>query len=401
VRIGLVSQEYPPETAKGGIGTQTYLKAYGLTALGHDVRVISRSPGDQRSEREEGGVLVIRVPSSPMPVYTELADWLSYSQRVAEEIAHQHADAPFDILDFPEWACEGYVHLLNQSEWNRIPTVIHLHGPLVMLARTLGWPNLESEFYRIGVQMEAASLHLADAVYSSSACSADWCTKEYSLDRKRIMVKHTGVDTGLFYPRPIAKAAAPTIVFVGKMVSNKGVDVLVDAACAIADDFPGLRLRLLGGGEKSVIDSARKKVEERGLERMLDMPGYVDRKDLPDELSRAHVFAAPSQYEGGPGFVYLEAMACGLPVIGCRGSGAAEVIREGENGLLVPPNDIPKLVKALYRLLDDSGEREAMGARAQKFVLEQADYKRCVAQIAAFYQQVITDTNSAKGRLEC
>ena len=139
MRIGLIAQEYPPDTAKGGIGTQTYLKAHGLTALGHNVRVISRSAVKQRSVHEAEGIRVIRVPSTWMPVYTELADWLSYSQRVAEEIAAQHAHEAFDILDFPEWACEGYVHLLNRSEWNWIPTVLHLHGPLVMLARTLGW----------------------------------------------------------------------------------------------------------------------------------------------------------------------------------------------------------------------------------------------------------------------
>jgi len=389
VRIGLISQEYPPETAKGGIGTQTYLKAHGLTALGHQVRVISRSPSSLRTEHEEDGVCVIRVPSTSMPVYTELADWLSYSQCVAAEIATQQAREPFDVLDFPEWACEGLVHLLNQSEWNRVPTVIHLHGPLVMLAHTLGWPDPNTEFFRMGSQMEAASLRLANAVFSSSACSADWCASEYGLDRDRIPVMHTGIDTELFHPRPVAKAADPTIVFVGKMVRNKGVEILVDAACEIANDFPGLQLRLLGGGEESIIESLRAKVAERGLEHMLDIPGYIARKDLPDQLSRAQVFAAPSEYEGGPGFVYLEAMACGLPVIGCSGSGAAEVIQDGESGLLVNPNDVSHLASALRRLLADKAEREAMGINAQKSVSQTADCKICVPQIAAFYETVI------------
>jgi glycosyltransferase involved in cell wall biosynthesis len=390
LRIGLVSQEYPPETAKGGIGTQTYLKARGLTAMGHEVRVISRSPEGRRTEEATDGVRVIRVPSSPMPVYTGLADWLSYSQRVAEEIAAQHARDPLEILDFPEWACEGYVHLLNQCEWNRIPTVIHLHGPLVMLGRTLGWPDPGSDFFRIGTQMEAATLRLADGVFSSSACSAEWCAREYGLDRARIPVLHTGVDTRLFHPRPVPKAPRPTIVFVGKMVRNKGVEVLLDAACRIAREYPGLRLRLLGGGEEPVIASLRRAAEARGLTEMLDLPGYVGREELPDHLSAAHVFAAPSRYEGGPGFVYLEAMACGLPVIGCEGSGAAEVIRHGETGLLVPPDDVPALAAALRRLLSDDAERLAIGARALGFVADEADSRVCVPRIAAFYEGVMS-----------
>ena len=91
--------------------------------------------------------------------------------------------------------------------------------------------------------------------------------------------------------------------------------------------------------------------------------------ELPEHLSRAHVFAAPSLYEGGPGFVYLEAMACGLPVIACAGSGAAEVVFPGENGLLVPPGDVDALADALRQLLGDAIGRAEMGERARRYVL--------------------------------
>ena len=397
MRIGLVSQEYPPETAKGGIGTQTVAKAHGLEALGHDVRVISRSLDGRRTERQEGAVRVIRVPSTPMPVYTELADWLAYSQRVAEEIAAQHARAPFDLLDFPEWGCEGYAHLLNQSAWNRIATVIHLHGPLVMLARTLGWPDPDSEFFRVGTQMEATCLRLADAVFSSSHCSADWCAREYGLERARIPRLHTGIDLDLFRSLPVPKAGRPTIIFVGKLVRNKGVELLVDAACALTREIPDLRLRLLGRGEAPLIDTLRRKVAACGLDAMLDLAGHVDRLDLPEHLSRADVFAAPSQYEGGPGFVYLEAMACGLPVIACSGSGAAEVVMHGGNGLLVPPGDLAALVEALRRLLVDADTRAAMGERARRYAHEAADSARCVAEIAHFYGQVVAECLAKEG----
>jgi len=83
VKIALVSQEYPPETAKGGIGTQTYLKAHGLAQLGHSVLVISRSTDSDRHEQSDGPVDVIRLPPTPMAVYTEAADWLTHSHAVA------------------------------------------------------------------------------------------------------------------------------------------------------------------------------------------------------------------------------------------------------------------------------------------------------------------------------
>jgi len=389
LKIGLISREYPPETATGGIGTQTFIKAHGLAAIGHEVVVISRSPDGNHSERQDGDVLLVRIRGGAMPVYTACAEWISHSCRVAEEIVRQHETAPFDILDFPEWGCEGYTHLLNQSEWNRIPAVIHLHGPLVMLAHTLGWPEKDTELYRTGRHMEETCLRLADAVYSSSECSAAWCAAEYGLDKDRIPCIHAGIDTAVFYPRDTSKAPDPTIVFVGKMVSNKGVEALLEAVCVLQHEFAGLKLVLVGGGEDHVMARLKSRAAELGFGPSLVFTGYLLRENLALQLSRSHIFAAPSHYEGGPGFVYLEAMACGLPVIGCSGSGAAEVIRDGDTGYLVPPGDVPALTASLRRLLLQPQEREEMGYRARKFVTEHAESKKCVENIASFYLQTI------------
>jgi glycosyltransferase involved in cell wall biosynthesis len=391
MRIALVSQEYPPETAKGGIGSQTFLKAHGLVALGHDVHVISRAVKARASSRNDRGVQVTRVPGldARMAVHTEAADWLGYSTEVAAAIEALHARSPFDLIDFPEWGGEGYIHLLNRSEWNYIPTVLHLHGPMVMFAHTMGWPDIRSEFYRTGTMMEGTCARLADAVFSSSNCSAEWCAKHYGVERARIPTLHTGVDTEWFSPREVPKADRPTIVFAGKLVRNKGVYLLVEAACRLAREFPDLHLRLLGRGDTRTMGELQEHASREGFPQLLDMPGFVDRRELPEHFSRAHLFAAPSEYEGGPGFVYLEAMACGLPVIGCAGSGAAEVIREGENGLLVSPNRSDELAAALRALLGNESGRSAMGERARRFVLAEADSRACIKRIAAFYAETV------------
>lgn len=390
MRIALVSQEYPPETAKGGIGSQTFLKAHGLAALGHEIHVISRSGTAQPTERDDHGVRVTRVPGleSRMAVYTEAADWVSYSAQVAAAVAARHAETPLDLVDFPEWGAEGFVHLLNQTEWNRIPTVIHLHGPLVMFAHTMGWPEVDSEFYRAGTFMEGTCVRLADAVFSSSACSADWSAKHYGVKRDLIPVIHTGVDTELFAPRAGPKAKRPTIIFAGKLARNKGVYLLVEAAGELAREFPGLQLRLLGRGEPQLVAELQKIAQGAGQPDLLDLPGFVNRTELPEQFSRAHIFAAPSEYEGGPGFVYLEAMACGLPVIACAGSGAAEVVRPNENGLLVPTRDVKALTAALRSLLTDSLQRERMGEFARRFVLQEADSRTCIKKLESFYAAV-------------
>ena len=397
MRIALASQEYPPETAHGGIGTQTRAKAHGLAALGHDVNVISHSIDGEKREYFDGDVRVTRIAGMDdrLPIYTEATRWLTYSAVVAAAVAALNAQSHLDIVDFPEWGSEGYIHLLNRTEWNYIPTVIHLHGPLVMFAHTMGWPELDSEFYRVGSLMEGTCLRLADAIFSSSDCSADWCAAHYGLAREQIPTLHAGVNTRVFRPLDVPRERRLTIIFVGKIERNKGVMLLLEAGIKLAQKYPNLHLRMLGRGNPALVEEMRTKANAASLPALLDLPGFVEREELPAHLSRAHVFAAPSLYEGGPGFVYLEAMACGLPVVACSGSGAAEVVRHGENGMLIAPDDLEALVEAIDQLLSDTKARAVMSSRARQFVLTNADSAHCLKKIEAFYASVIVSRQSA------
>lgn len=396
MKVILVAQEYRADSAHGGIGTQTYVKAHGLAALGHSVVILAHSHDAQRHETEEGNVRVIRVPGldNSLAIHTDSVRWLTYSVQVATELETLCSSVLPDLLDLPEYGGEGYVHLLNRMAWNHVPTVVHLHGPLGMLAHTIGWPAVASEFYRIGTQMEATCLRLADAVFSSSACSADWCARLYGLDVANVPIIHTGIDTTRFQMAD-AKPDRPTIVFVGRIAESKGADVLLDAALTLASEIDDLRVRMVGQGAPAFLEKLRDRAQKAGHRDLLEFTGFVSHDELPVLLQDAHVFAAPSRYEGGPGFVYLEAMACGLPVIACSGSGAAEVVRHEDTGLLVPPGDAMALTAALRRLLGDDVLRQAMGARAREYAVREADSTVCVARIEAFYTAVIARESTA------
>jgi glycosyltransferase involved in cell wall biosynthesis len=149
-----------------------------------------------------------------------------------------------------------------------------------------------------------------------------------------------------------------------------------------------LQLRLVGRGSESVIRELRQTVTAAGHPGLIDLSGYVERNQLPEYLSRAHVFAAPSAYEGGPGFVYLEAMACGLPVVACDGSGVSEVIEDGVTGFLVPPQSVDALYDALDRLLSQKSLRGETGRRAREYVEREANRDDCLRQIEEFYCEV-------------
>ena len=391
MKIALVSQEYPPETAKGGIGSQTYAKAKGLSSLGHKVYVISRSIDEERHESLLGSVTVIRIPGLDhlLQEMTESVQWLSHSIVIAAEIDSLHKRVTLDLIDFPEWAAEAYSYVLNRTDWNTVPTVIQLHGPLVMFTHAMNWPELNSSFYKIGTHMEAICVQMADAVYSSSDCSTQWIRKYYNPQKENIPTIHLGINTELFKPHEVQKYDHPTIIFTGKIVPNKGVEELVDAASNLVKSFPDLQLHFIGRGQENYISLLKENANNLGAPNLLSFRGFIDKISLPEELCRAHIFCAPSYYEGGPGFVYLEAMACGLPVIGCSGSGVDEIIETGVNGLLVPPRDTKALEEALKLILTDTELAEQISLNAREFVLNEADSIHCINKLEAFYYSVL------------
>lgn len=392
MRVALVSSEYPPETAHGGIATQTHAKAVGLASLGHAVHVVSHSGDDRRHVAEAGGIEVIRIPGfdALMPLHTEIARSLTWSALVAAEVAQLNDRVGLDVVDFPDWGNESQVHLLNRTPWSRLPTVIHLHGPLSMLAERIGWPEPGSDLHRIGTAIEGDCLQLADAIVSSSRCSADWVARRHGIDSDGVPIIHTGIDTARFRPGLALPDDRPTIVCSGRVARSKGVDTLVDAACRLAAEWPSLRLRMIGNdADAALVDELRSRTAAAGCPDLLDVVGHLAHDQLPQSLCRALIHAAPSRFEAGPGFANLEAMACGLPIVACSGSGSSEVIADGVSGLLVPPGDADALTAALRRLLADAALRARLGAAARAAVESDHESTACVRRYAAFLAGVV------------
>src|SRR5262245_24988221 len=130
MKICLVAHEYPPETARGGIGTQTWNKARALARLGHAVHVLSRArdPGpDLRTEHEEG-VVVHRMqpPGLEFPLYKQATYLLGYSWFVLRQLNRLREEVPFDVIDFPDYGGEAFAYLMDRTMWNWTPVVVQL-----------------------------------------------------------------------------------------------------------------------------------------------------------------------------------------------------------------------------------------------------------------------------------
>ena len=393
MRICLVSQEYPPETAWGGVGTQTWVKARGLARRGHEVHVLSCSSHPQDGIRTEthDGVTVHRIqpPGHDFPVYGKPLWMLGWTWLVAaalDELMHRHR---FDVLDAPEFGGECFGYQIDRTRWNWVPVVVQIHGSMTMFVDRMGWPQRGSRLHELGTFLESFSLRNADALMAVGAGIADIAAAAYGLDRMRIDVVHCGVDTDLFTPAatPDPPAARPTVLFVGKMVKNKGPLVVAEAVLALKEKYPDIVVRFVGEG-KDMPGEVRAMARSAGAESNVELLGFRPLADLPDLYRSAHVFCSPAEYEGF-GQVAIEAMACGCPVVASGAGGGGEAVVDGETGLLVAPNDAAATAAALDAILGDPARRLRMREAGLRRVTAEFTMDRHLDKVLAVYEKAI------------
>ncbi|GAA2294799.1 hypothetical protein GCM10009853_058520 [Glycomyces scopariae] len=161
-------------------------------------------------------------------------------------------------------------------------------------------------------------------------------------------------------PEPPSDLTRPLIMTAGRVTGMKGFDILIKAFAELADDFPEWQVRIFGRGRDR--ERLQGMVTELGLDGRIDLPG--PKTPLDAEWGKASIAAIPSRFEPF-GLVIVEAMAAGLPVV-CSAvkHGPLELIRTGENGLLVEPQDPADLAKALRSLMSDPALRRKLADAA-------------------------------------
>jgi alpha-maltose-1-phosphate synthase len=264
--------------------------------------------------------------------------------------------------------------------------------------------------YALSCFCERTSLEAADAVIAVSSAMRDDVLACYpSIDPGRVVVVHNGVDTDEFRPDPGLEALhrlgidpdRPSVVFVGRITRQKGIEHLLAAAAAID---PAAQLVLF----PSAPDTAEVGREMRARAAELDesrgsvlwLEEVIPRPELIQVLTHATVFVCPSVYEPF-GLVNVEAMACGTAVVASSIGGLPEVVADGETGLLVPfeaavggnPADAGRfaadLAGAINQLLADPEAARTMGAAGRARVLERFSWPAIAARTVDVYRSVL------------
>lgn len=254
-----------------------------------------------------------------------------------------------------------------------VPTVYHCHGysdrPVPFTDRRVAPGE------RLRKRFSDASLYLA-----VSESLAERVRGDAGIDPDGVVTP--GVDLDVFSPDadPAFESDVSTVVFVGRLVRDKGVYDLLDAYETLCEDGTAADLYFIGPGEAETL---RRDAGARGLDGSVHLLGPVPHADLSGYYAAADVVCYPSYHEGLP-LVGMEAMACGRPLVTTRIPAIEEYITDGENGLLVRPGDSEALAAAIERVLDSP----ALGTRLGRAGREAASAYSWTQQAAAFVELV-------------
>jgi starch synthase len=400
VRVDLLTREYPPHVY-GGAGVHV---AELSAVLRHHVDVRVRCfDGPRDSE----GVTGYDVPAELAGANPALATF-GVDLQMADDVAGA------DLVHSHTWYANMAGHLAGLL--HDVPHVISAHSlePLrPWKAEQLGGG------YALSSWAEQTAYHGAARIIAVSGGMREDILRCYpTLDPDRVVVVHNGIDLA-GWRRPdgdeaVAAARAsvrargidpdrPSVVFVGRITRQKGLPYLLRAAeqlppdvqlvlCAGAPDTPEILAEVTG-----LVDELRAKRD--GVVWISEM---LPRPELVSVLSTGTVFACPSVYEP-LGIVNLEAMACGLPVVGTATGGIPEVVDDGTTGVLVPIDQlddgtgtpvhpdtfVADLAAALTAVATDSEGAARMGEAARRRVEEHFAWDAIGEQTLAVYRSVL------------
>ncbi|WP_043798079.1 glycosyltransferase family 4 protein [Arenimonas composti] len=262
----------------------------------------------------------------------------------------------------------------------RVPQRYCLVGGLGYAFITIGGQTLRRRFTRWAMKMlySLAFRSASGVIFQNPDDLAEMVESGICPARKAHVVNGSGVEIDHYSPvdPPVAD---PVFVMVGRLIAEKGAREYLQAAERVKQRHPGARFMLLGD-----IDDNPSALKPDEVARFVDAgvvewPGAV--RDVPDRLRQASVFVLPSYYREGVPRSALEAMATALPVITTDLPGCRETVRDGRNGILVPPRDVDALAAAMLAMCEDPGRRQRMGAESRRIALERFDAEAVNAEM--------------------
>jgi teichuronic acid biosynthesis glycosyltransferase TuaC len=324
------------------------------------------------------------------------ADWVRYAQipgnfglssagrllyvRLLGQIRKLHRTKPIDVIHaHAALPCGHAAALLSRRL--KIPFVVTVHGLDVfnnchLAGLPAAWRRkVSADVYRAARNVICISGKVQEIL--KSGIPAGTCST----------IVQNGVDPNLFSPISAeVRHEAPEILVVGTLLPSKGHELVLRALKILKPSWPQLQCRIVGEGPYRAQFEAL--ACDLGVGQQVQFVGRQSRGQVAEAMRRCSVFVLPSRNEG-LGCVYLEAMSCGKPVIGCEGQGITEVIEHGKNGWLVPADGLEELVQGVSALLGSPELRTRLGKAARQTILKRFTLSQQAQHLAEIYRRAV------------
>lgn len=363
LRVCLITKMYPPRT--GGGGTYAYELANALGELGHEVDVYTQAVSEEdESVETHSNVDVTRITKErPLVVFSTL--YFSIACRFAidfEEYDVIHGTLmPASTIAFGPWFLDG----LDAS------LVLTSHGTSYDEARSVdpvGFADylFQYFFHPVNVLMDLIAGRWANQIIAVSDHTREQLRDLYRFDEDKLTTVPPGIDTERFRPvdeiHPAVEPNRETILVVSRLDPRKGIDKAIHAFAQL--DRPNAELLIGGTGrlESSLMELAT----ELGVREDVRFLGFVPDEEMVSLYASVDLFVLPSEYEGF-GIVFMEAMACGTPVVGTDVGGIPTAVEEGETGYLVPRDGVDELSERMTEMLTNPEAYEQLSKASRKW----------------------------------
>ncbi|HEV3095019.1 MAG TPA: glycosyltransferase [Solirubrobacteraceae bacterium] len=395
MKVAVVAEFYP-RRADPVLGVWAHRQALATREAGADVRVLVLHRVVPSSAALAGD------PTAAVRALVELLGQPHRETRDGLEVSYVRYVSPARARHYPSWGAWAapalslalrrlrrsfefdLVHAHNAvpaADASRrarvgVPVVVSVHGGDVLYTAP------RSEAGRKAVQRNLAA---AGTVLANSEGIAELARRYGARDTR---VVHLGADL----PEPRAGRAPssprpPTLVTVGHLVARKRHADVMRALAVLSKRHPALRYKIVGDGpERSALEALATRLE---VAERVDFRGQLPHEQAVAAARACTLLAMPSTEEAF-GVAYIEAMAGGVPAIGCRGEpGPEEIAAAGDGFVLVPPGDIERLSQRIDELLSDPHRLREASIRARETVAANFSWRRCGEQTLAAYEHVM------------
>lgn len=394
MKIGCYIQHFPYEDRQdpqyhkqykhGGAEIAAFDLAINLAKRGHEVTIFATSITHKDSIEK----------NKYMTIYRYGKNFRVSESNISFGLLHKPFKFQFDVIHAHlSVKIDGLAALLHANR-KKIPLVATHHADTNVYSGFIHKSGLVSLYSKYLTNL---ILSHADVIISPS---------EYYINESRFLGKYRDKIVAIPYGVNIeefdisyskekcrAKLGFPIdeniILFVGNLIAYKGPEVLVKAMPRIVKEVPNTKLIFVGSGEMK--EELKRLSKNLGVNKYVKFAGFVEGNLKSMHYRAADVFCLPSTLSTESfGIVNLEAMACGIPIVASKIGGIPAVVKDGENGLLVPPKDSRVLADAIIYLLENENRREKMGKDGRKKA-EDYSWSRIAEETERVYKRVISE----------